>query len=118
MDSDEARKNHLDKEPYSWVDKLGSERFGGSRDTSKNKYFNALISILFVHVTRFKRFEIYIAGLEFELERAPRVRAWDSRGFTRSPGLTKYTFRGWGFLESKKKKVTRFKCYLNLVEVL
>jgi hypothetical protein len=35
MDSDEARKNHLDKnwEPCSWVDKLGSERFGGSSDT-------------------------------------------------------------------------------------
>jgi hypothetical protein len=54
-----------------------------------------------------KRFEIYIAGLEFELGRASRVRVWDSRSFTHSPGLTKCAFRGWGFLESKKKKRLR-----------
>jgi hypothetical protein len=42
--------------------------------------------------------------VEFESGRAPLVRAWDSRGFTLSPGPTKYAFWGWGFLESKKKK--------------
>ena len=40
-----------------------------------------------------KELEIYTAGLEFESGRAPLVKAWDNRDFTRSPGLTKYTFR-------------------------
>jgi hypothetical protein len=39
-----------------------------------------------------KGFEICTAGLEFESGRAPLVKAWDSRGFTSSPELTKYVF--------------------------
>ena len=35
-----------------------------------------------------------IAGLEFGSGRASFVRAWDSRGFTRSPEPTKCAFQG------------------------
>jgi len=56
-----------------------------------------------------KRLEICTAGLEFESRRAPLVRAWDSRNFTHLPGPTKYAFRRWGFLESKKKMYVFYK---------
>jgi len=36
-----------------------------------------------------KELEICTTGLEFESERAPLVRVWNSRGFTRSPESTK-----------------------------
>jgi hypothetical protein len=39
-----------------------------------------------------KKFEICKAGLEFELEYIFFVKAWDSRGFTHSPRLTKCVF--------------------------
>jgi hypothetical protein len=52
-----------------------------------------------------KGFEICTAGLEFELGRAPLVRAWDSRGFTCSPGPIKYTFLRVRFPRIKKKKI-------------
>ena len=44
------------------------------------------------------------AGFEFESGRAPLVRAWDSRGFTCSPGPTKYAFQKVGFPRIQKKK--------------
>jgi hypothetical protein len=56
-----------------------------------------------------KGFEICTAGLEFESGRVPLVRAWDIRGFTRLPEPTKYAFRRWGFLESKKKMYVFYK---------
>jgi len=51
-----------------------------------------------------KGFEICTAGLEFESGRAPLVRAWDSWGFTPSPGPTKCTFREGEVSSNKKKK--------------
>ena len=50
-----------------------------------------------------KGLEICTAGFEFELGRAPLVRAWNSRGFTRSPGLTKCAFWRVEFPRIKKK---------------
>jgi hypothetical protein len=50
-----------------------------------------------------KRLEICTAGLEFESGCAPLVKAWDNRGFIRSPGSTKYTFSRVGFPRIKKK---------------
>jgi len=55
-----------------------------------------------------KGFEIYTAGLEFELGRASLVRAWNSRSFTPSPGCTKCAFRGMRFPRIQKKKI---KCW-------
>ena len=49
--------------------------------------------------------EICIAGLEFESGRAPLVRAWDNRSFTRSSGPTKCVFRRVEFPRIQKKKV-------------
>ena len=51
-----------------------------------------------------KELEICTAGLEFESRRAPLVRAWDSRRFTRLSGPTKYAFQKVDFLKFKKKK--------------
>jgi len=51
-----------------------------------------------------KEFKICIAGFEFKSRRASLVRAWDSRGFTRSPDLTKCAFRGIRFPRIQKKK--------------
>jgi hypothetical protein len=39
----------------------------------------------------------------FESGRAPLVRAWDSRGFIRSPGPTKYASQEVRFSRIKKK---------------
>jgi hypothetical protein len=50
-----------------------------------------------------KRLEICTAGLKFESGRALLVKAWDNRGFTRSPGPIKYTFSRVGFPRIKKK---------------
>jgi len=56
-----------------------------------------------------KGLEICTAGLVFESGRAPLERAWDSRGFTRSPGPTKCAFREVRFprIQKKKKKLTQ-----------
>jgi hypothetical protein len=67
-----------------------------------------------------KRLEICTASLEFESGRVPLVRVWNSRGFTRSPGSTKYAFQGMGFLriqKTKKKKSVIIKSliYLKLI---
>jgi hypothetical protein len=51
-----------------------------------------------------KGFEMCTAGLEFESGRASLIRAWNSRGFTRSPEPTKCTFQEVGFLRIQKKK--------------
>jgi hypothetical protein len=51
-----------------------------------------------------KGFEICTAGLEFKSGRAPLVRAWDSRGFTPSPGPTKCAFRVGEVSSNPKKK--------------
>jgi hypothetical protein len=56
-----------------------------------------------------KRLEICTAGLEFESGRAPLVKAWDNRGFIRSPGSTKYTFSRVGFPRIKKKDLHKKK---------
>jgi len=50
-----------------------------------------------------KRLEIYTAGLEFELGRAPLVRAWDSRVLLAHLGSQSMLF-GVGFSRIKKKK--------------
>ena len=50
-----------------------------------------------------KGFEICTTGFEFESGRAPLVRAWDNRGFTRSPGPTRCAFRGMRFPRIQKK---------------
>ena len=50
-----------------------------------------------------KGFEICTAGLEFESGRALLLRVWDSQGFTRSPGPTKYAFREMEFPRIQKK---------------
>jgi hypothetical protein len=55
-----------------------------------------------------KRLEICTAGFEFESGHALLVRAWNSRGFTRSPGPTKNVFREVGFPRIKKKNVLFF----------
>ena len=52
-----------------------------------------------------KGLEICTVDLELESGRAPLVRAWDSRGFTRSPGPTKCAFRGVRFPRIQKKKL-------------
>jgi hypothetical protein len=53
-----------------------------------------------------KRYSVICtAGLEFELGHIFLVRAWDSRGFTRSPGLTKNAFRRVRFPRIKKEEV-------------
>jgi len=51
-----------------------------------------------------KKLEICTTCLEFESGRAPLVRVWDGRGFTRSPGFTKCVFQRVGFLKSNKIK--------------
>jgi hypothetical protein len=51
-----------------------------------------------------KELEICIAGLEFESGRVFIVRAWNSRGFTRSPKPTKYAFWKMGLISSNSKK--------------
>jgi hypothetical protein len=51
-----------------------------------------------------KELEICTAGLEFESGRAPLVRAWNSRGFIRSHGPTKYIFQKIKFPQIQKKK--------------
>ena len=50
-----------------------------------------------------KGLEICTAGLEFESGRVSLIRAWDSWGFTRSPGSTKYVFRRVRFSRIQKK---------------
>jgi hypothetical protein len=50
-----------------------------------------------------KGFEICTAGLEFESGRVPLIRAWDSWGFTRSPGSVKYVFWNVRFPRIQKK---------------
>jgi hypothetical protein len=60
-----------------------------------------------------KGFEICTAGLEFESGRAPLVRAWDSRGFTPSPGPTKCAFRG-GEVSSNPKKKKKVMCIAHI----
>ena len=62
-----------------------------------------------------KGFEICTAGLEFESGRAPLVRAWDSRGFTRSPRPTKCAFRGVGFPRIQKKKLLSRRLYFYFI---
>jgi hypothetical protein len=52
-----------------------------------------------------KGFEICTAGLEFESGRAPLIRAWDNRSFTRSPKLTKCAFPGDGVFSNPKKSL-------------
>ena len=51
-----------------------------------------------------KELEICIAGLKFESGRVSIVRAWNSRGFTRSPKPTKYVFWEMGLISSNSKK--------------
>jgi hypothetical protein len=48
--------------------------------------------------------EICTAGLVFKSGRASLVRAWDRRGFTRSPGPTKCAFREVRIPRIQKKK--------------
>jgi len=51
-----------------------------------------------------KRFEIYTAGLKFELGRASLIRVWDNRGFTRSSRPTKCAFKEVRFPRIQKYK--------------
>ncbi|XP_024462734.1 16 kDa phloem protein 1 [Populus trichocarpa] len=76
----------------------------GLRDTD---FFEAVTGDESSHLTKWRKilyepvlngndkgFEICTAGLEFESGRALLVKDWDSRGFIRSPGPTKYAFQG------------------------
>jgi hypothetical protein len=58
-----------------------------------------------------KKLKIYTKGFKFESGYASLVRAWDSKGFTRSPGPTKYAFRGVEF--PKKKKASPNPCLIS-----
>ena len=55
-----------------------------------------------------QKLEICTADLEFESGRTLLVKAWDSRGFTRSLRLTKYAFQGVGFPRIQKKRDDQF----------
>ena len=50
-----------------------------------------------------KGLEICTTYLKFKSGGAPLVRAWDSRSFTRLPGLTKCAFQGVRFPRIQKK---------------